>query len=210
LEPEADLPAFQLKADLVGAVSELPLRRYIEAKAEYEVRFSDTFKSIVKERERNLKLAYEEDDRSLGHLESYLQKVTEKSERGQNVLNSPRLQKITADSWNWSWVMDEDEDPPPSSIVSRRDTWEARQLATIANTMPESTLGNLWQHLVTLLVVAPDEVELPAEQEHPKPEVRGQRESDLTGVSAPMEVNTEVKAAAEDSPVQTCTYVYPF
>ena len=210
LEPEAELPAFQLKADLIGAVSELPLRRYIEAKAEYEVRFSDTLKSIVKERERNLKLAHEEDDRSLGHLESYLQKVTEKSERGQAVLDSPRLQKITADSWNWSWAMDEDEDPPLSSIVSRRDTWEARQLATIADIMPESTLGNLWQHLVTFLTVAPNEVELPAEREHPGPGVGGQRESDRTGVSAPLEVNTEVNAATEDSPVQTCTYVYPF
>jgi len=210
LEPEAELPAFQLKADLVGAVSELPLRRYVEAKAEYEVTFSDTFKSIIKERERNLKLAREEDDRSLGHLESYLQKVTEKSERGQNVLDSPRLQKITADSWNWSWAMDEDEDPPPSSIVSRRDTPEARQLATIADIMPENTLGNLWQYMVTFLTVTPDEVELPAEREHSKPEVGRQRESDWTGVLTPLEVNTEVKAAAEDSPVQTCTYVYPF
>jgi len=102
-------------------------------KAEYEVKYSGASKSAIKERERNTKLAHEEDDKSLSHLESYLQEATKRSESGENVLDSPRLRKITAGSWNWSWAMDEDENPPPSSIVSRRDTREARQLAMIAD-----------------------------------------------------------------------------
>ena len=180
MEPEAELPSFQLKADLVGAATEIPLRQYIQAKAEYQVKFSGTSKSVVKERERNLKLAREEDDKFLGHLESYLQKVAEKSDSGQNVLDSPRLQKITADSWNWSWALDEDEDPPPSSIVSRRDTPEARRLAMIADIIPENTPGgnNLCRHLLACLAVAPDEAKLSAEREHPKPEVGGDGELD--------------------------------
>ena len=180
LEPEAELPSFQLKDDLVGAATEIPLRQYIQAKAEYQVKFSSTYKSVIKERERNLRLAHEEDDRSLGHLESYLQKVTERSDSGQNVLDSPRLQKITADSWNWSWAMDEDENPPLSSLVSRRDTPEALQLAMIAEIMPENTPGgnNLWRCLLPCLTATPDEVKLSAEREHQKLEVGGDGELD--------------------------------
>jgi len=186
LESEADLPALQLAADVVGAVSERSLNRYLQGKHKYDDKFSGTLKSISKERERNLKLARKEGDESLGHLESYLRKVTEKSDGGENVLDSPRFQKVTAGSWNWSWALDEDEHPPPSSIVSRRDTWEARQLAMIADIMPENTMSgnNLWQHLVTFLTATPDKrVKMPSEREHPKPEVGGLIESD--GTSAP-------------------------
>ena len=188
LEPEAELPSFQLKADLVGAATEIPLRQYIQAMAEYQVKFSSAYKNVIKERERNLRLAHEQDDRSLGYLESYLQKVTEKSERGQNALDSPRLQKITADSWNWSWALDEDEDPPPSSLVSRRDTPQALQLAVIANIAAENAPGGngLWRCSLPCLTVTPDEVKLSAEREHPKPEVGGDGELDrgvgVTGV----------------------------
>jgi len=188
LEPEAKLSALQVKADLVGVVSELALRRYIDGKTKHDVKFSGTLKSIAKERKRNLKLAHKEGDKYLGHLESYLQKATEKSGSGLDVLDSPRLQKFTSGSWNLSWALDEDENPPPSSIVSRRDTWEARKLAMIADIMPENTLSgnNLWQHLVTFLTVTPDrKVKLSAERKHPKPQVGKQRESDRAGASEP-------------------------
>ena len=203
LEPEAELPAFQLKADHVGMVSELSLRRYIQGKDKYDKKFSGTLKNVVKERMHNLKLAHKEGDKSLGHLESYLQKVTEKSDRGKDVLDSPRLQKVTAGSWNWSWALDEDEHPPPSSIVSRRDTWEARKLAMIADIMPENTLSgnNLWQHLVAFLTVAPGKkVKLSAEREHPKPEEGGQKESDWMWVPTPLKIEAQVEATTKDTP----------
>lgn len=203
MEPEADLTAFQLKAGAVGAISELSLRRYMQGKDKYDAKFSSTVKSIGKERKRNLKLARKEGDKSLGHLESYLQKVTEKSDNGQNVLDSPRLQKVAAGSWSWSWALDEDEHPPPSSIVSRRDTWEARQLAMIADIMPENTLSgnNLWQHLVTFLTVTPDKkAKMPTEREHTKQDVKEKIESGWTRAQAPSEINTQVKAEAKDTP----------
>ena len=204
LEAEAELPAFQLKPDLVGAVSETSLRRYIQGKCKYDDKFSGTLKSIARERKRNLKLAHKEGDKSLGHLESYLQRVTEKSDSGQDILDSPRLQKVTAGSWNWSWALDEDEHPPPSSIVSRRDTWEARRLATIADITPENTFSgnNLWQHLVTFLTVTPDKkVKFPAEREHPRPTVGEQGELNQTGAPQTLEsnTNTQVKAAGNDT-----------
>ena len=203
MEPEAELVALQLKADLVGAVSEHSLRRYIQGKTKYDSKFSGTTKSIGKERKRNLKLAHKEGDKYLGHLGSYLQKAVEKSDSGENILDSPRLQKVAAGSWNWSWALDEDEHPPPSSIVSRRDTWEARQLAMIADIMPESTMSgnNLWQHLVTFLTVTPDKkTKMQTERERPKPEVGGIIESDWTNVSARSEIKTPVEATAKETP----------
>lgn len=200
LESEAELSAFKLGADLVGVVSERSLRRYIEGKTKYEDKFSGTIKNIRKERKRNVKRAHKEGDKSLGHLESYLQKVQEKSDSGQNAPGSPRLQKF---SWSWYWKLDEDEHPPPSSIVSRRDTWEARQLARIADIMPESTFSgnNLWQHLVTFLTVKPGKkVKVPTEREHPKPEAGEQGESDWTDVPETLETNNQVTATAKDTP----------
>lgn len=176
-------------ADAVGVVSEHSLRRYLQGKAKFDAKFSSTLKRIGKERDRNLRLAHKEGDKSLGHLESYLRKATEKSDSGEDVLDSPRFQKFTAGSWNWSWALDEDEHPPPSSIVSRRDTWEARQLAMIADIMPENTLSgnNLWQHLVTFLTVTPDKkMKMGTEREHPKPGVGGPIESNRTSVDAPL------------------------
>jgi hypothetical protein len=198
LEPEAELPALQLKDNLVGALCENSLRRYLEGKAKWDGKFSGTLKGVEKERRRNLRLAHKEGDKSMGHLESYLQKVTEISDTGVNVLDSPRLHKVTSDSWNFSWALDEDEHPPPSSIVSRRDTWEARQLAMIADIMPETTMSgnNLWQHLVTFLTVTPDKrVRLPAEREHPRPEAIDQAESDWTNVSMSMETDATTMEA---------------
>jgi hypothetical protein len=204
LEPEAELPAMRLKAELIGAICEPSLRRYMEGKAKYDGKFSGTLKSIKKERTRNLKLAHKEGDESMGHLESYLQKVTERSDCGVNPLDSPRVQKVTAGSWNWSWALHEDEHPPPSSIVSRRDTWEARQLARIADLMPENTISgnNLWQHLVTFLTTTPDKrIKPPTEREQLKPEAGEQVELDWTSVSTPPETDTQVDTVAKAFPL---------
>jgi hypothetical protein len=62
-------------------------------------------------------------------------------------------------SWTWAWALD-DEHPPPTSIVSRRDTAEARNLARVADLcvgQEESRLsGNmLWSVLVNFLTAHP-------------------------------------------------------
>lgn len=208
MEPEAQLSALQLNAELVGAICEPSLRRYVQGKTKYDGKFSGTLKSIKKERSRNLELAHKESDKSMGNLESYLQKVTERSDTGLNPLDSPRVQKVTAGSWNWSWALDEDEHPPPSSIVSRRDTWEARKLAMIADLMPENTISgnNLWQHLVTFLTATPDKrIKLPTEREHPKPEAGEQVETDWASVSTPFEPDTRIVTTTKATPLKLIT-----
>ena len=73
----------------------------------------------------------------------------------------PSLQEadVERQRWTWAWALD-DEHPPPSSIVSRRDTAEARRLARVADLsveQEESKLsGNmLWSVLVNFLTVHP-------------------------------------------------------
>jgi len=62
----------------------------------------------------------------------------------------------SAASWIWAWAIDDDERPPPSSIVSRRDTEEARRLCKIAD-LPTAvdahgmSGNNLWSVLVNTL-----------------------------------------------------------
>ena len=94
--------ALRVAADVVGAVSEPSLRRDLQGKAKFDAKFSGPLKGIGKERDRNLRLARKEGDKPLGHLESFLRKVTEKSESGETVLDSRRFQKVTAGGWNWS------------------------------------------------------------------------------------------------------------
>jgi len=207
LEPEAELPAFKLDPALVGVISEPSLRRYIQGKAEYEDKFCCARNKVAKERKRHLELARTEGDRSLAHLESYLNPGS-----GQSVLDGPRSQKVVVDSWNWSWAMDDDEHPPLSSIVSRRDTREARRLAMIVDVMPENGLNgnNLWKHMVSFLTVTPDKkVKFPTEREHPKPRARGQRGSDWTEVQAPLEIGNKARDAAKDTPAQANTTALP-
>ena len=62
--------------------------------------------------------------------------------------------------WGWAWALDESEDPPPSSIVSRRDTQEAQKLADIAD---QAILGpdhafsgnHLWSVVMNFLTATP-------------------------------------------------------
>ena len=205
MEPEAELPALKVKDHLIGAICELSLRRYIRGQTKFDRKFSGTLKSVKKERARNLKLAHKESDKSMGHLESYLEKVGERSHSEVNPLDSPRVQKVTAGSWNWSWALDEDEHPPPSSIVSRRDTREARKLAMIADLMPENTMSgnNLWQHLVTFLTAAPDKkMKLPTERDNfLKLGTRQKMEIDLTNVSTPPETGIQIDFTTEPTPL---------
>lgn len=44
----------------------------------------------------------------------------------------------------------QDETPPPSSVVSRRNTWEVRELAEIVDLKPKNE-ENLLQGLITLI-----------------------------------------------------------
>ena len=77
-------------------------------------------------------------------------------------MNSLRdKEDVERHTWVWTWALD-GEHPPPTSIVSRRDTSEARNLARVADLsveQEESKLsGNmLWSVLVNFLTAQPSD-----------------------------------------------------
>ena len=152
LEHETELEALQLQN--VGRLSEHTMNRFLREREIFDKKFSKTLKSIEKHRRRNLERSKHDMIKWLGFLREFLHKSDDEAEtekRIESVVLSPR--------WNWAWAC-EDEDPPPSSIVSRRDTEEARKLAEVAD---EAVLGedhsvsgnNLWSVVINFLTATP-------------------------------------------------------
>ncbi|KAI0629024.1 alpha/beta-hydrolase [Trametes polyzona] len=192
LEPESELSAFMLPPARIGEVSELAVRRYMDGTARYSRKFSKAAKAVEKARRRTLERASQETAQGILHLQNFLE-----AERGQRSTeqdggsrvqdgegNSARaLREGTAQgvkdglaasgSWPWAWALDADEHPPPSSIVARRDTEEARRLAKIADQavlMDEHAVSgnNLWSLIVNFLTVTPERDAHKHKHEHHK------------------------------------------
>lgn len=177
LEPEDELPALQVPPDLIGALSERAIRRYVEGKERFDKKFSSTIKHIAKHRERNLKQGSQDTYRRITQLQHYLEREREATggpsqpstsgpdnsqSKGQASGTGVQegLLNATA-SWSLAWALDGDERPPPSSIVARRDTQEALELARVADMAvlaqeSEWNANNLWSVVSNFLTVVPD------------------------------------------------------
>lgn len=161
LEPEEELAAFRLPPELVGVVSELALRRYNDGQAKFSKKFAKTTKSIAKQRTRNLSRAKRETLKNISQIQNFIGREGSDPSARNEPLRSIKEGLNVAGSWGWAWALDADENPPPSSIVSRRDTEEARQLARIADQavlMDEHVISgnNLWTLIIDFLTVNPD------------------------------------------------------
>ena len=155
LELEAELDAFQLQPQYIGQFSEKTINRFLQEREIFNKKFSKTAKSIEKRRRRNLERSKHDTIKRLGFLRQFLHKSDDEAEtkkRKETMLLSPQ--------WSWAWALDEEEDPPPSSIVSRRDTEEARKLAEVADkavlSSDQTVSGNsLWSFVINFLTVTP-------------------------------------------------------
>ena len=161
LEPESELDAFHVPQEIIGAFSELAVRRYLNAKVKFEKKFPGVQKDIDKRRRRNLELAKKDIFRNIQQLQGDVSKRVKRF-KGTSKPTKGLKEGLEASSgsWSWAWALESDERPPPSSIVSRRDTQEARQLARIADQASleddQSMSGNqLWAFLVDLVTVPP-------------------------------------------------------
>lgn len=173
LEPESELSAFSLPPELVGLVSELAMRRYHGAKTKFDKKFHNAYKAIEKHRRKHLERAQKDAVRNMAQLQQAVAQGPDK-DKGKGKEKSggkcegeggPRTASIGAGGGGlavgWAWALDADERPPPSSIVARRDTHEAVELARIADQAvlaDESLLsGNsLWSLMANFLTVVPD------------------------------------------------------
>lgn len=161
LEPESELSAFSLPPELIGVVSELAIRRYIDAKAKFDKKFSGTTKTIEKHRHKNLGIAQKDAMRNMTQLQHYVAQDAP-GENTRETFKGIKDGLKTSGSWSWAWALDTDERPPPSSIVARRDTQEAVELARIADqsVLAEEDVvmsgNNLWSLMVNFLTASPD------------------------------------------------------
>lgn len=153
LEPEEDLPAMELTMDSIGMVNELSVKRYLDAQTVWEKRFKETLRTVAKQRKRHIDAAEIEDTSRFTKLKaSVLAKERDNDEKNKI---------ISSANWSWAWVIAGDENPPPSSIVARRDTAEARRLSKIADDTVEEKEGkisgnNLWAIIVSALTSGPE------------------------------------------------------
>jgi hypothetical protein len=170
LEPPSELGAMTLPPELIGVVSELAARRYIDGRTKYDQKFRREIKAIHKQREKNLDAARKDSSnaKTMAQLQTALFQDSDDKGHFLDELKHPSSPKSgktlrdglsSAGSLTWAWALDE-ERPPPSSIVARRDTREARALARIADSVaePEHTMSgnNLWRLMTTFLTLGPE------------------------------------------------------
>jgi hypothetical protein len=170
LEPEHELGALTVDPQLIGRISELAARRYLDGRTKFSLKFKHQFKAIHKQRLRNLQRAREETEHNLPQLQELLFQdgpddavaipgrehlPTRAKAKGKSIADAIRVS--AGPSWGWAWALDE-ERPPPSSIAARRDTDEARQLARVADRPADAhgMSGNtLWSMITTFLTAGP-------------------------------------------------------
>ncbi|KAK7057586.1 Abhydrolase-3 domain-containing protein [Favolaschia claudopus] len=168
LEAEEDLSAFTVLPQNIGVVSELTARRFQDGTQRWDRKFASATKSVEKHRRRNLERAKKDTLHNMNVLHNFIGreveakkgKGKEKSDETANGIKDGLL--ASSGSWSWAWALDGNENPPPSSIVSRRDTAEALRLARIADqpmlqSEEHSMSGNnLWSVITNFLTVTPD------------------------------------------------------
>ncbi|RDB24709.1 AB hydrolase superfamily protein C4A8.06c [Hypsizygus marmoreus] len=162
LEPESELVAFDVHPDCIGRMSELTLRRYLDARAMFDKKFAHSIHLVEKQRHRHLRRAKEDTQRNMTVLQHSLMQEDQNDNADVDTSHGIKAGLLASSgSWSWAWALEGDERPPPSSIVSRRDTAEARRLARIADQAvfqgDQSLSGNrFWSAVVNFLTVTPD------------------------------------------------------
>ena len=159
LEPEDELPACTMPPEKLGVAGELALRRYLEGQAKWDERYGRTAKRVQKKRARNLALAKKETVRNVAQLQMHFFQDANGSGKDSKGIKAGLR---SAASWAWAWALDGLEKPPPSSIVARRDTEEARRLSRIADEPVDSethplSANNLWSFVFSRLGQDKDE-----------------------------------------------------
>ncbi|PPQ79997.1 hypothetical protein CVT26_004401 [Gymnopilus dilepis] len=160
LEPEDQLDATTLPPERVGKISETTIRRYMKERGIFDLKFASTLKSIEKTRRHNLQRAKEDTIKRLGVLRQSLHRDGKAAANGQKKKKEVKEDVLSSPDWGWAWALDEAEDPPPSSIVARRDTEEARKLAEVADQAVLSedqtfSGNNLWSVVISFLTATP-------------------------------------------------------
>ena len=158
LEPPDKMDALHVPPEIIGVLSERAVRRYLEGRAFFDRKYAKELLTIEKERRRNIDLARKDITKNLTQLQELQNGRAPGKQKETSQAFRDGLESSTG-AWGWAWA---NERPPPSSIVSRRDTDESRRLARIAD---QSVLqdevhmntNSLWAVIVNFLATSPKE-----------------------------------------------------
>ncbi|TFK23134.1 alpha/beta-hydrolase [Coprinopsis marcescibilis] len=161
LEPAEELDAIKVPEEVIGRISELALKRYIDSKQVFDKKFARHLKSVEKHRRKHLERAKLDTIKRMSRIKKNI-----KEKEKENVERNSEEYLLSSPGWSWAWALDDHESPPPSSIVSRRDTAEARELAEFAD---HAILGgdhsmsgnNLWSVMINFFTVSPETSKVP-------------------------------------------------
>ena len=127
LEPESEIPVLQVDTTRLGRVSAPWAQIYLEGVQKHEKKFATCTRQIARRRERAIALLPE----------------TAQAENAG----------VDGEGWSVAWALkDPSERPPPSSLVARCDTPEARALVRAATKQRKvlkqaSDKGEFWRRL---------------------------------------------------------------
>ena len=175
LESADRIDALHVPPAIIGVLSERAMRRYLEGKALFDEKYAKESLTIERTRKRNIDLAKKDITRNLTHLQELQNRRAAGKQKETSQAFRDGLESSTG-VWGWAWA---DEQPPPSSIVSRRDTDESRRLARIADQSvlqdeAHMNTNSLWTTIVNFLATSPpkehaasdsEAVESPVERE---------------------------------------------
>lgn len=116
LEPNSELGAMTMPSDEIGTIKEGPAMRYLTGQYLWDKKYKRARKEVEKHREKNLREARSKDGERIGRgiKGLYEEHHKRRAEVGEGEGDEHW-------SWSWDWALD-GEIPPPSAIVSRRDT----------------------------------------------------------------------------------------
>ena len=100
------------------------MRRYYAGREEFGRRLAKVYKSVEKERRRNIQRHAHDALHHMAQLQDALSSEEPEKSRKRGAGPAPKgIQEglISAGSWPWAWALDVDEAPPPSNIVASRD-----------------------------------------------------------------------------------------
>ena len=166
LDPEEELDAFKVPAERIAQLTEETIQRYLKHKQKFDKKYEHALKAIEKDRHYNIARAKQDTLKRVHVLRQTIGKEVEgeivkghqaevkaqmKVEDNGRVSGKSKVdwRALSSPGWVWAWALDELENPPPSSIVARRDTEEARKLAAVADLIHtrDQDQNDLWTML---------------------------------------------------------------
>ncbi|KAL1668009.1 hypothetical protein GGF50DRAFT_47259 [Schizophyllum commune] len=143
MEPEAEIPALQLKPHEIGLIREEPAIRWHEGQKKWDKRYRKRAHKVVQKRKRMEARAAELIERAKAQGLEF--QVNDRPSHVRQDSGSSRASVRTTDGViqedrRWGPLDLDEENPPPSAIAGRRDTHESLALLrkTIYHTAPQT------------------------------------------------------------------------